>query len=47
VDLRKDFKRRTDTNKGEEKTHLMIREDSRFAPNEAELICPLTKMSPG
>ena len=42
-DLRKDIKRRTDTNSGEERTHLENREDKLFAPNEDELLCPLTK----
>ena len=44
--MRKDFKRRTDTNVGEDRTHRKIREDRRFAPNEAEWLCPLTKNVP-
>ena len=40
--MRKDFKRRTDTNVGEDRTHRKIREDRRFAQNEAEWLCPLT-----
>ena len=42
-DLRKDNKRKTDTNGGEEKTHLDNGEDRSFAPNEAEWLCPLTQ----
>ena len=41
-DLRKDIKRRTDTNAGEDRTQRKTREDKKFAPFEAELICPLT-----
>ena len=35
IRFKKRFERRTDTNAGEEETHLMIREDRSFAPNEA------------
>ena len=42
-DLRKDNKRRTDTNGGEDRTQRKTREDKKFAPFEAELICPLTQ----
>ena len=45
-DLRKDNKRRTDTNGGEERTHLDNGEDRSFAPNEDKLLCPLTAKSP-
>jgi len=42
VDLRKDFKRRTDTNGGEDRTQRKLREDRRFAPKKDNRGCPLT-----
>ena len=42
-DLRKDNKRRTDTNGGEDWTQRKVREDKIFAPNEDNWGCPLTQ----
>ena len=46
IRFKKRFKRRTDTNVGEEETHLENGEDKLFAPNEAEWLCPLTAKTP-
>ena len=42
IRFKKRFKRRTDTNVGEEETHLENGEDKLFAPNEDNRGCPLT-----
>ena len=42
IRFKKRFKRRTDTNVGEDKTHLENGEDRSFAPREDKLLCPLT-----
>ena len=44
--MRKDFKRRTNTNSGEEKTHFENGEDRRFAPKKDKWGCPLTANVP-
>ena len=44
--MRKDIKRRTDTNAGEDWTQRELREDKSFAPKKDKWGCPLTANVP-